>query len=86
MEALACGTPVVAFKAGALADIVEHEKTGFLVADENEMAEAIRECGTINPEACRQSAKRRFHSEAMVGRYLSTYRCSPTLGIGWAPY
>src|SRR5262249_25501474 len=38
MEALACGTPVIAFPSGALAEIVEHGRTGFLVKNETEMA------------------------------------------------
>src|SRR5205823_4666545 len=60
MEALACGTPVVAFPAGALADIVEPGVTGFLVNDAQEMAEAIAAAETIDPERCRAAARERF--------------------------
>ncbi len=74
MEALACGTPVVAFPSGALAEIVEHGVTGFLVRDVAEMAEAIRAAPSIDPEACREAARRRFSAEAMVARYLDLYR------------
>ena len=42
MEALACGTPVIAFPSGALPEIVEHGRTGLIVRDAQEMAEAIR--------------------------------------------
>ena len=45
MEALASGTPVIAFPNGALAEIVEHGRTGFLVGDEMEMTEAIAAVG-----------------------------------------
>src|SRR5438067_5206519 len=53
IEALACGCPVVAFPAGALADIVEPGVTGFLVSDAKEMAEAIDACGGLDRHACR---------------------------------
>jgi len=74
MEALACGTPVVAFPSGALPEIVEHGVTGFLVRDVAEMAEAIHAAPGIDAEACRAAACRRFSAEAMVAAYLDTYR------------
>jgi glycosyltransferase involved in cell wall biosynthesis len=70
MEALACGTPVVAFRAGALPDIVEHGRTGFVVDDVAAMARALREVGDIDPRACREAAERRFSASAMTSRYL----------------
>ena len=73
MEALACGTPVVAFPAGALAEIVEPGVTGFLVKDAQEMAEAIAAAGTIDPERCREAARARFSLGRMVERYLAVY-------------
>lgn len=74
MEALACGTPVVAFPSGALAGIVEHGRTGFLVRDAGEMAEAIHQAGSLDPGACRAAARERFPAERMVDLYLDTYR------------
>jgi glycosyltransferase involved in cell wall biosynthesis len=73
MEALACGTPVVAFPAGALAEIVEHGRTGFLVRDAGEMARAIGRAETIDPEACRAAARTRFSRARMVDAYLARY-------------
>jgi glycosyltransferase involved in cell wall biosynthesis len=73
MEALACGTPVVAFPSGALPDIVEHEKTGFLVQNAREMAEAIEAAGGLDPDVCRQTARARFSLDTMTNRYLSLY-------------
>lgn len=73
MEAIACGTPVVAFPSGGLAEIVEHGKTGWLVKDEREMAEAIRACDTLSPEVCRQTAGRRFELQKMVAGYFALY-------------
>jgi glycosyltransferase involved in cell wall biosynthesis len=74
MEALACGTPVVAFPAGALAEIVEHGRTGFLVSSVEEMADAIAATEELRAEDCRQAALERFSAEAMVDRYVELYR------------
>jgi len=74
MEALACGTPVVAFRAGALPEIVEHGRTGFLVDGVDEMSAAIAELHAIDPAVCRATARERFSAEAMVERYVSLYR------------
>lgn len=73
MEALAAGTPVVAFPAGALAEIVEHGRTGFLVHDAAEMADAIGACDKIDPEECRMVARERFSAERMTREYLERY-------------
>jgi glycosyltransferase involved in cell wall biosynthesis len=74
MEALACGTPVIAFRAGALPDIVEHDRTGFIVDDEQSMAEAIHAAARIDPEVCRATARERFPLERTVERYFALYR------------
>ncbi|MEK0084083.1 glycosyltransferase family 4 protein [Geminicoccaceae bacterium SYSU G07066] len=73
MEALACGTPVIAFPNGALTEVIEHGVTGFLVRDGQEMAEAIGAAGRIDPEACRRAARERFSAERTVARYLAVY-------------
>jgi glycosyltransferase involved in cell wall biosynthesis len=73
MEALACGTPVIAFRAGALADIVEHGRTGFVVADEYEMAAAIDAAAGIEPDVCRSAARERFSAKRMTEKYLNLY-------------
>ena len=74
MEALACGTPVVAFRAGALPDLIAHGRTGFLVSDVHGMAQALRDVEAIDPAECRREAERRFSSEPMISRYLDLYR------------
>ena len=74
MEALACGTPVIAFRAGALTEIVEHQSTGFLVNDVDGMAAAIKTVDGIDPEACRTAARRRFSAARMTAQYLDRYR------------
>ena len=74
IEALACGTPVVSFPAGALPDIVEHGTTGFLVNDIREMAEAIHACDSIDRELCRAVARQRFSRDRMIDAYFALYR------------
>jgi len=74
MEALACGTPVVAFPSGALPELVEDGVTGFLVGSAAEMAEAIEACDRIDPERCRAVARERFSLERMIAGYFDAYR------------
>jgi glycosyltransferase involved in cell wall biosynthesis len=74
MEAMAAGTPVVAFQNGALAEVVEPGVSGFLVPDAERMAEGIREVGSINTNACRREAERRFSAERMFAEYVELYR------------
>ena len=74
MEAIACGTPVIAFPAGALADIVEPGVTGYVVEDAAEMAAAIGEADSLDRDRCRAEARRRFPLERMVASYFALYR------------
>jgi glycosyltransferase involved in cell wall biosynthesis len=73
MEALACGTPVVAFPSGALPEIVEHGVTGFLVNDAVAMADAIEACAQLDPERCRAVARERFALQGTMARYFDVY-------------
>ncbi|MGZ5543603.1 MAG: glycosyltransferase [Limisphaerales bacterium] len=73
MEALACGTPVVAYPSGALSEIVHDGVNGFLVSDVNEMADAIKFASTISPQQCFEMARCRFDSQQMVSAYLRRY-------------
>lgn len=73
MEALAAGTPVVAFRVGALPEIVEPGRTGFLVDSVEEMAEALRKVALLDPRECRRAAEERFSAETMIGRYFDLY-------------
>ncbi|MGE5442887.1 MAG: glycosyltransferase family 4 protein, partial [Bacteroidota bacterium] len=67
-------TPVVAFLSGALVEIVEDGRTGFLIADEAEMARAIEAAAGLDPEVCRAAARERFGLDRMVAAYLERYR------------
>ena len=73
MEALACGTPVVAYPSGALPEIVEDGRTGFLVTNQREMAAALAAVRFLDPEVCRNVARERFSAARMCARYFDVY-------------
>jgi glycosyltransferase involved in cell wall biosynthesis len=73
IEALACGTPVIAMRRGALPEIVEHGVTGFLADDEEEFAGYLPRAGEIDPTACRHAAERRFSAAGMAAAYRRLY-------------
>ncbi len=73
MEAIASGTPVIAFRSGALPEIVEDGVTGFIVDSEEEMADAVSRIGEISSQRCRTEAVRRFSAERMVEDYIRLY-------------
>jgi glycosyltransferase involved in cell wall biosynthesis len=73
MEAMAAGTPVIAWRSGALPEIIADGRTGFLVSSVEEMADAIAHVGCIDPQECRREAEERFDARAMFSRYLSLY-------------
>lgn len=74
MEALASGTPVIAYRSGALPGIVDHGVTGFLVDGVEDMARALIDVDRIDPAACRAAAEARFSLDATTGAYLDLYR------------
>lgn len=73
MEAASSGAPVIAFRSGALPEIVEHGVTGFIVDSEAEMVEAVRRTPEISPQRCREQAQRRFRAARMVYDYINLY-------------
>jgi len=74
VEALACGTPVIAFPEGAAAEIVIDGENGMLVDDEAEMARAVERLGSIDPERCRASVQERYDVSVTVAGYEHVYR------------
>lgn len=73
MEAMACGTPVVAFRRGALPEVISDGETGFLVDNIDAMAAAINHLGRIHPETCRAQVERHFSAARMADDYESLY-------------
>jgi glycosyltransferase involved in cell wall biosynthesis len=74
MEAMACGTAVIAFASGALPEIVDDGITGFIVRDVDEMAAALHDAAAIDSEHCRRVAAERFCLHRMTDAYLALYR------------
>ena len=86
LEALASGTPVVAWRAGALPDIVEHGRTGFIVDSEAELADALAAAAELDGVRCRRAAELRFSSARMVDQYVTLYRRLVRLAPGADDY
>lgn len=84
MEALAAGTPVIAYPNGALADLIEHGVTGYLVDGPASMARAIYCVDRIDPETCRRRARERFALEHTIAAYFAVYQRLAEIG-GAAP-
>lgn len=73
MEAAASGTPVIAFRRGALAEVVRDGVTGFLVNGREEAVDALRQIPRIASSACFRHATENFGSSTMADRYESLY-------------
>ncbi len=74
MEAMACGTPVVAFRRGAFPEIVADDETGFIVDTVEEMASALGDVDRISPEKCRERVEQHFSASRMAQEYEELYR------------
>jgi len=74
IEALACGTPVIAWRNGSVPEIIEHGITGFVVDSVTDAIGCIRRIPEISREACRRAFEDRFDSRRMALEYLSLYR------------
>ncbi len=73
VEAMACGTPVIAFPCGSVPEIVENGKTGFVVNSFEQMVEAVNNIKYIDPFDCRKRAVERFSINKMVDEYERLY-------------
>lgn len=74
IESMATGTPVIGRRAGALTEIVEHGRNGFLIDDMHEARLAIREAAGLDRHEVRRVALERFSVERMVDDYEAVYR------------
>jgi glycosyltransferase involved in cell wall biosynthesis len=73
IEALACGTPVIAWQHGSVSEVLEHGVTGFLCDDVGAAARAVQRLDRISRATCRQSFERRFTVERMARDYVQVY-------------
>ena len=83
IEAMACGTPVVAYRLGSVPEIIDEGVTGFTVRDMNQAVNAVHRASTLDRRACRRVFEERFSVSRMASDYLSVYRrisdCEPDL-------
>ena len=73
VEAMACGTPVVAFRRGSVPEVVSHGESGFVVDGVDEMVDAIPLVDGIEPLRCRQFVERNFDVPRMADDYEAVY-------------
>jgi glycosyltransferase involved in cell wall biosynthesis len=74
VEALACGTPVIGLRSGAVPEVVEDRATGFVCDSVEQMAAAVNHLGEIDRARCRGAMEQRFSDEVVVRAYLNVYR------------
>jgi glycosyltransferase involved in cell wall biosynthesis len=73
VEAMVCGTPVIAFDRGSMRELIDDGITGWIVADVESAADAVGRIDRLDRLAIREEAARRFSQERMVDDYLSVY-------------
>jgi glycosyltransferase involved in cell wall biosynthesis len=73
VEAMACGTPVVALDGGSVPEVVEHDVTGYVCSDPSELPESIKRSGLLDSHACRARTAEMFDVPRMVEGYESIY-------------
>jgi glycosyltransferase involved in cell wall biosynthesis len=73
IEALACGTPVIAWNNGSVPEVIVHGETGFVVDTVNEAVIAVPQVARLSRRACRRAFERRFDSTTMARNYVDVY-------------
>lgn len=79
IEAMACGTPVIAFAHGSVPEVIDHGVSGFVVNSMEEAIAAVRSVDTLERRRIREQFERRFTAERMAKDYLAAYRRLPAL-------
>jgi glycosyltransferase involved in cell wall biosynthesis len=74
IEAMACGTPVIAWRNGSVPELVDDGLTGFVVDSIEEAVEAVGRVGRLSRLACREAFERRFDAVRMARDYVEAYR------------
>lgn len=73
IEAMACGTPVIAYDRGSVPEVMEDGVTGFIVRDEDEATEAVGRVRHLSRARCREVFEKRFTDERMANDYINVY-------------
>ena len=74
IESMACGTPVIATRHGAVPEVIEHGRAGIIVDHFREMPAALEAADALDPMECRRFVEERFAPERMVAHYVDAYR------------
>ena len=74
VEAMACGTPVIAYDRGSMAELIDHNHSGYLVNEIDQAVDAVELAGSTDRPAIRASTVERLNVEAMVTKYVDLYR------------
>jgi len=74
VEAMACGTPVVAFNKGSMPELIDSGKNGFIVGNVDEAVVALGKILEIDRQCCRDTVEKRFSVERMVDDYIKVYQ------------
>ncbi|MBV8627042.1 MAG: glycosyltransferase family 4 protein, partial [Paraburkholderia sp.] len=73
IEAMACGTPVIAFKRGSVPEVIENGVSGFVVEDEISAVAAVKRLHTLPRATVRKAFEARFSSKVMAQNYIASY-------------
>jgi glycosyltransferase involved in cell wall biosynthesis len=76
LESMACGTPVVATRFGAVPEVIEHGRGGLIVDHYREMPAALEQAEQMDPVECRRYVEENFTPKRMVQSYLDAYRAA----------
>jgi glycosyltransferase involved in cell wall biosynthesis len=74
IEAMACGTPVIAYAHGSVSEIIDEGVTGFIVENQEQAIAAAKNIDRIDRRRCRQVFEQRFAARVMARHYLDVYR------------
>jgi glycosyltransferase involved in cell wall biosynthesis len=74
IEALACGTPVIAWRNGSVPEVIDDGRTGFIVESLEEAVAAVDRIVDLDRHACRQAFEERFDAASMARKYVEVYR------------
>jgi glycosyltransferase involved in cell wall biosynthesis len=73
IEAMACGTPIVAWKNGSVTEIIDEQASGFIVESIEQSVEAVNKISSLNRKKVRETFEKRFAAQIMAKNYLETY-------------
>src|SRR5438105_7853888 len=87
IEAMACGTPVIAWRCGSVPEVIDDGVTGFIVDSLNDAVQAVARTASLSRRRCREMFEERFSVERMARNYLRLYwRICGAAGTGRAPF